>query len=83
MYKTAQQLPTEKLEYPITEAQEIGWDTAPLVCVIDVHSRVSLKGPSDIVQLIEVPRVENHLTVTNILYVVLEYITYASKKFTS
>ena len=32
MYKTAQQLPTEKLEYPITEAQEIGWETTPLVC---------------------------------------------------
>jgi len=33
MYEKAQQLPTEKLEYPITEAQEIGWDTTPLVSV--------------------------------------------------
>ena len=31
MYKRAQQLPTEKLQYPMTEAQEIGWDTTPLV----------------------------------------------------
>lgn len=31
IYEKAQQLPTEKLEYPITEAQEIGWDTTPLV----------------------------------------------------
>ena len=45
MYKTAQQLPTEKLEYPITEAQEIGWDTTPLVCVY-VHSEASIKVPS-------------------------------------
>ena len=34
MYEKAQQLPTEKLEYPITEAQEIGWDTTPLVSTL-------------------------------------------------
>lgn len=31
MYEKAQKLPTEKWDYPITEAQEIGWDTTPLV----------------------------------------------------
>lgn len=30
-YKRAQQVPQEKCEYPVTEAQEIGWYTAPLV----------------------------------------------------
>ena len=31
VYKHAQQVPTEKYEYPQTEAQEYGWMTQPLV----------------------------------------------------
>ena len=31
IYVKARQLPTEKLEYPINEVQEIGWDTTPLM----------------------------------------------------
>jgi hypothetical protein len=30
-YQKAQQTPTEKFQVPQTEAQEIGWDTTPLV----------------------------------------------------
>lgn len=37
-YKKAQGTPQTKFEYPQTEAQEIGWDTRPLVSTRAPHS---------------------------------------------
>ena len=37
-YKGAQQVPRQKYDLPVTEAQEIGWESTPLVIVIHAHS---------------------------------------------
>ena len=36
MYKKAQETPQKKYNFPQTEAQEIGWDTKPLVSQVGV-----------------------------------------------